>query len=603
MNIFLQPAIIAAILIAAIVFIFIKTKTGQISERFLDKKDKLIILALMGCYGVFSFVNLGQTNTYGSWNGDYQGKYFDVNFKTPTQISNIYYYMGMGKGNLAISYKGVNNTQGNLILANDYYRGDYAWYKWLNVTLPENAGITQLHVYVNAPDSIELKQLALFDKNHQLVTDFTLSSQSDLEHADLQSLFSPTPPKNLHNFLSGMFLDEVFYGQTAYQYLHGITPYAWAHPQLALLIIALGVWLFGMSPFGWRFFPNISGIALIGVVYVFAKRVFEDRRAAILASLLIMFDFMHFTFTRTASIDSIKTLFIAFEYYFLYDYFIKRKQFSDPLIAWRSLLWCGIFFGLAISTKWDALFSVFAILPTLVYAELIINKPDKQYSLAKVIGWQAIIMIIIPITIYCLCYVPFYLIANKNGDAYASGSLIDFIIKYQQQMLEFHTKGKEGITHPFLSPWWSWPLNMKPDTVWSHQEQGSLLSSSIIMMGNPVFWWALFPALIFAIKQIISHKDPKVIFLVGALLSLWLPWALMGHYTFIYYFYSVTPLLALLVTNMLYSAIKHEAKFGVYFYMAIVIGLFIAFYPGISGMEFDRAYVTGHLSWFSTWRY
>lgn len=603
MNTLLQPVLIAAILIAAIVFILLKTKSQQKAIIFLDKKDKIILTGLMLIYGCLSFINLGQTDTYGSWNGDYQGKYFDINFKVPTQISNIYYYMGMGKGNLAISYSGAY-TQGNLVLANDYYRGDYAWYKWLNVTLPDNAEVSKLHVYVNTPDGIELKQLALFDKDKRLITNFTLSSQSNLEQSNLESLFSNTPPKNLHNFLSGMFLDEVFYGQTAYQYLHGITPYAWAHPQLALLIIAVGVWLFGMSPFGWRFFPNISGIMLIGVVYVFAKRVFEDRRAAIIASLLIMFDFMHFTFTRTASIDSIKTLFIAFEYYFLYDYFIKRKEFANnPLIAWRSLLWCGIFFGLAISTKWDALFSVFAILPTLVYAELIKNRPTIEYPLTKIISWQSIILIVIPISIYCLCYIPFYLISAKNGDAYANNSFLSFILKYQQQMLEFHTKGKEGITHPYLSPWWSWPLNMKPDPVWSHQEAGSPLSSSIIMMGNPIFWWALFPALVIAIKQIISARNPKIVFLVLALLSLWLPWSLMGHYTFIYYFYSVTPILALLVTNMLVLALANDAKLGVYFYLAIIIGLFIAFYPGISGMEFDRAYVTGHLSWFSTWRY
>ena len=598
-----QPVIIAVTLLAAILFVYIKTRSQQQPASFIDKKDRIIITLLMLGYGIFSFINLGQTNTYGSWQGDYQGKYFDINFAQPQQISNIYYYMGMGKGNLAIRYTTADNQQGTLPLANDYYKGDYAWYKWLNVTLPDNTLTKQLQVYVSTSDSIELKQLALFDKDKRLITNFTLSSQSGLDQNELNSLFSSTPPKNLHNFLSGMFLDEVFYAQTAYQYLHGITPYAWAHPQLALLIIAVGVWLFGMSPFGWRFFPNISGILLVGIVYIFAKRIFNDRKAAIIASLLIMFDFMHFTFTRTASIDSIKTLFIAFEYFFLYDYAIKRKQSTEPLMAWRSLLWCGIFFGLAISTKWDALFSVFIILPVIIYAELIANKPSGENNLIKVTFMHIVMLVIIPVAIYSLCYVPFYLIASGNSINYTNFSLIDFILKYQKEMLHFHTVGKEGITHPFLSPWWSWPLNMQPDTVWSHQEASSPLSSSIIMMGNPIFWWSSLIALVITLKKGLLDRDFNALFIAGSVLSLWLPWSLMGHYTFIYYFYMVTPPLALIVTYMLVLALKNEATLGVHFYLAIMIGVFIMFYPGISGMEFDRAYVTGHLSWFSTWRY
>jgi dolichyl-phosphate-mannose--protein O-mannosyl transferase len=44
--------------------------------------------------------------------------------------------------------------------------------------------------------------------------------------------------------------DEVYHAKTALQYLQGENPTEWVHPPTAKLLIAIGVWLFGLQALG-----------------------------------------------------------------------------------------------------------------------------------------------------------------------------------------------------------------------------------------------------------------------------------------------------------------------------------------------------------------
>ena len=44
------------------------------------------------------------------------------------------------------------------------------------------------------------------------------------------------------------YFDEVYHAKTALEYLEGQPPTEWVHPPTAKLLIAIGVWAFGLLP-------------------------------------------------------------------------------------------------------------------------------------------------------------------------------------------------------------------------------------------------------------------------------------------------------------------------------------------------------------------
>ena len=55
-------------------------------------------------------------------------------------------------------------------------------------------------------------------------------------------------------YMNGTMFDEVYHGRTGYEFVHGLPTYETTHPQFGKCLIALGIKMFGMTPFGWRFF-------------------------------------------------------------------------------------------------------------------------------------------------------------------------------------------------------------------------------------------------------------------------------------------------------------------------------------------------------------
>ena len=100
----------------------------------------------------------------------------------------------------------------------------------------------------------------------------------------------------------------------------GSYPYEVSHPPLGKLIISLGIRIFGMAPFGWRFMGALFGVGMLPILYVFLKNLFGKTVVAACATTLFAFDFMHLTQTRIATIDTYGVFFILLMYFFLYRY-------------------------------------------------------------------------------------------------------------------------------------------------------------------------------------------------------------------------------------------------------------------------------------------
>ena len=107
----------------------------------------------------------------------------------------------------------------------------------------------------------------------------------------------------------GMYFDESWHAKTAYDFTRNAAPTEITHPPLGKLIMSLGIRLFGMTPFGWRFMGVLFGALMLPLLYALIKSLFGDTAAAACGTALLAFESMHFTQTHVATIDTYAVFF------------------------------------------------------------------------------------------------------------------------------------------------------------------------------------------------------------------------------------------------------------------------------------------------------
>jgi dolichyl-phosphate-mannose--protein O-mannosyl transferase len=154
-----------------------------------------------------------------------------------------------------------------------------------------------------------------------------------------------------------MYFDEVYHARTALENIEHLTPYEITHPPLGKIILSIGIRLFGMNPFGWRCMGTLFGVLMLPLMYIFAKRLFGKPLFAFIPTALFALDFMHYTQTRIATIDSYSVFFIMLMYYFMYLYTetnYNRQPLKKSLLP---LALTGVAFGLGAATKWLCIYA------------------------------------------------------------------------------------------------------------------------------------------------------------------------------------------------------------------------------------------------------
>lgn len=421
-------------------------------------------------------------------------------------------------------------------------------------------------------------------------------------------------------YRNSMYFDEIYHGRTAYEFLHGLTSYENTHPPLGKILIALGVAICGMNPFGWRIVGTLFGIAMVPFVYLFARRLSKDTLLSTLACLLFTFDFMHFTQTRIATIDVYITFFVILMYYFMYQY--SRLSFYDTSLkkTFLPLGACGICMGMGIASKWTGVYAgcglaviFFAVLyrryREYVYAcgtpsgqtNGISHKSIRENFIPytrRTILFCLVFFVAVPGVIYLLSYIPFR--------DYSDRGLIARLFYNQQTMFNYHS-GLES-THDFSSAWYEWPILKRPIWYYSRvitQTAEGGLREGISAFGNPAVWWMGIPASLYMVYLCFKKRDRNAAFLVVGYMAQYLPWFFVTRITFIYHYF---PSVGFVVLMILYSLYQWKPKLSKPAFVAItavygtlVVGLFLLFYPVLSGAPVEAAYVAKYLRWFESW--
>lgn len=413
--------------------------------------------------------------------------------------------------------------------------------------------------------------------------------------------------------LNGTYFDEIYHARTAYEMIHHLYCYENTHPPLGKAIMAVGILIFGMCPFGWRFMGTLFGVLMIPIIYNFAKKFFGETWICIVTTLLFTFDFMHFVQTRIATIDVFVTLFIMLSYYFMYCY-TKLNFYDTPLKkTFIPLGLCGIAMGLSWASKWTGIYSS-AGLCVIFFIQMYKRFREYQYAnknidgstdgishkyisdnfvkmFMKTIGFCCIFFVVIPVIIYTLSYIPF-----SDG---TDRTFITKVIEAQKTMFNYHSALSD--THPYSSKWYQWPIMYKPMWYYSGITADNL-REGISAFGNPLVWWAGIPAFVYMLYLIYKDRDKKAIFLTLGYLSQYAPWLMVTRTVFIYHYFPSVPFVTVMLGYSFYKIVQKnpQRKKWVFVYTVAAIVLFAMFYPVLSGYPITISYAN-ILKWFDSW--
>ena len=551
------------------------------NSRKLGKIDWIIIGVMVVVYSIISFINLGSfTNPQTFLEFQYSGEEASFTLAEAKEVSHIRKYAGpeIGSYDIFISSDGNNYEQATTVTQNSVF----AWndfqidknFQYLKI-ISKNEGsyIGEIQLYDNYGNKIELT--------------------AESETAKLLIDEKDTVPATI-SYLNSTYFDEIYFARSAYEYVHGIPTVEWVHPPLGKLIMAIPVLLFGMSTFAYRLMGNIAGILMIPVIYALAKNIFKNRKWAILAGILMMFDCFHFAQTRMGTVDSFLVLFIMLSALFMYKYIVLENdaKLKTKLV---NLFLSGLFIGCAIATKWTGFYAGLA-LAIVFFANIIYRNvgkgKEKDKDLGKIILSCFVFFVGIPLLIYVLSYLLFPIVYPGKVEG------ISGLIKQTQDMYTYHSTLEA--THPFTSEWYTWPAMVKP--VWYYVGYfGGGMKGTIVGIGNPAIWWFGIIASIFVLIMALLRRKREDWFILVFILATWLPYVFIGRIMFMYHYFPTLPFIMLAIVALIKFITEKIRNNSVYlFYVGVVILLFTYFYPVISGMITSEKYIET-IRWLSSW--
>jgi dolichyl-phosphate-mannose-protein mannosyltransferase len=256
------------------------------------------------------------------------------------------------------------------------------------------------------------------------------------------------------------------------------------HPPLGKELIAIGIWLFGDRPLGWRIMP-----ALFGTLGLFAGMralwfASGSRFAAIAFGLLLATAFPLFVQARIAMLDVFMASFMLVALWMLAGALREHET-----ARWR-LATAGVALGCAMAAKWNAV--PLAVLPGLAFLAVRVRsagwsgvtarrgQPIGGMTLAEAGVWLGLM----PLAVYALAFAPYGFLAEGAVGPSGLIELHERMLALQRQVVEPHTYG---------SVWYEWALNWR--AIWYLYEPVDGAQRGIMLIGNPLTALLGLPAL------------------------------------------------------------------------------------------------------------
>ncbi|MEO7352333.1 MAG: phospholipid carrier-dependent glycosyltransferase [Marmoricola sp.] len=384
------------------------------------------------------------------------------------------------------------------------------------------------------------------------------------------------------------------------------TPNMVVHPEVGKWIIGLGESIFAMTPFGWRVSSAVVGALMVMVMIRLARRVTRSTMLGLVAGLLMCFDGLQLVLSRMALLD----LFVAFFVLCAVSCMVADRDWVrtrmarvvppgsrlapgawGPLLLWRPWrLATGICWGLAIGTKWSAVFplAAFGLLMWVWDAGA-----RRSFGVRRSLWKSAIIdavpalgyVVLVPLLVYIASWTGWLLHADVYERAFSNtqygpywGNYLKHDARglfpelwqslrslwhYHHDVYAFHTGFLNNSTHFYQSNPWGWlvlnrpvdvdvQLHIQPGQQGCGAVAGSYCLRQVLLLGNPVVWWFGTIAAIWAVLVWVTRRDWRYGLVVVGIAVTWLPWLRYDDRPiFSYYAVVILPFLVLGATLLL----------------------------------------------------
>ena len=384
------------------------------------------------------------------------------------------------------------------------------------------------------------------------------------------------------------------------------TPNMVVHPELGKWLIGLGESAFGMDPFGWRIASAAVGSLMVLVLIRLARRVTRSTVLGLVAGLLLCFDGLHLVLSRLALLD----LFVAFFVLCAVSCMVADRDWVrarmaeavpagsmlspeswGPLLLWRPWrLAAGVCWGLALGTKWSALFPL-AAFGLLMWAWD--SGARRSFGVRGAVWKSALIdaapalvyVVLVPLLVYVATWTGWLLHASAYEGALSDtqygpywGSYLQVDARgffpelweslrslwhYHHDIYTFHTRFLDDSKHVYQSNPWGWlvlnrpvgvdaQLDIAPGQQGCAAAAGSTCLRQVLLLGNPVVWWFGTIAALWAVIAWVGKRDWRYGLVTVGIAANWLPWLRYDDRPiFSYYAIAILPFIVLGATMLL----------------------------------------------------
>lgn len=370
--------------------------------------------------------------------------------------------------------------------------------------------------------------------------------------------------------------DEVYHAFTAKEYLRGnieswewwTTPpkgvaFEWTHPPLAKEIMGFSmIILNSKEAWAYRLPGVILGVISVYLVYLLSEVLFKKRNVSLISAFLFSLDGINFVQSRTGMNDIyVVTFSLACIYLFL-----TKKYFLSSL-----------FFGLALSSKWSAIYIIGFLILVNLYN--IFEKRLDVFILIKKNIFRILSIflyfIFIPITVYLFTYMPFFTL----------GHTLEQFKGLHQQMWWYHTNLKA--THDYASAFWSWPLNLYP--VWYFVDYTDNTIANIFNSGNPILFWLGSLTVLLTLYEFIKTRSRALFIVLLSFLVFWGPWALSPRIMFLYHFAPSVPFMCLMLGYQIGTNLEKKTEKRIAAMLIVLCFIsFLAIFPFLTGLPVTK---------------
>jgi dolichyl-phosphate-mannose--protein O-mannosyl transferase len=424
------------------------------------------------------------------------------------------------------------------------------------------------------------------------------------------------------------------------------------HPPLGKQMIAIGEWLFGYTPVGWRFTAALCASLMVLLIVRIARRLTRSTMLGAVAGVLLICDGVSHVQGRMGMLDIFIAFFVLVAFgCLLLDRDQVRERMAiaveegwateSPLGPRLGFRWWrfagGVSLGLACGVKWSGLYFIAAFgLMTVIWDALARRAAGVERpwlgALAKDIPPALWAMVVIPLLVYLSTYwgwfgnemaVDRYVAEQAADTGWHSGwynifpQALRSLWQYSGNVLNFHETLKTPATgqHPWESKPWTWPMGLRP-MLYDLQDGttgcgAAQCIGATMLIGTPAMWWLALPMLAWGLWRMIGRLDWRYAAVVVAYLAGLLPWFLNVDRQM--YFFYATPMAAFLVLGLtlMLGQILGRAREGlerrgtgllmVALYVGLVVANFVWLWPVLNGDSIsDARWQAEH--WLPSWR-